>query len=48
MIQRGHSLSIYKVSEGMIGGGEEMRGSNALLSGSDQIWLVLFVYAQRH
>ena len=26
----------------MIGGGEGMRRSNALLSGSGQIWLVLF------
>ena len=37
------------VGEGMIGGGEGMRGSNlgsnALLSGSDQIWLVLFGHA---
>ena len=33
------------VGEGMIGGGERMRDSNALLSGSNQIWLVLFGHA---
>ena len=30
------------VGEGMISGGEGVRHSNALLSGSDQIWLALF------